>query len=332
LLLLPLLGFSGLFFFATVFSFVLLHELAHSLVARAFGIRADKIVLTFIGGVATVEVPENPRWELLMASAGPLFNFLAAGLCFILIRHFSLPPVGYLDVVSPERFALNATYVIHTILYVNVLLGLFNIVPGFPMDGGRILRSLLALKMDYIKATQLSVSVGQQLIFPLLFLIGLLNGNFILTLISVVLFIASGSELKIVKLRSALRGLSAGEIALREVPKVDGSILVRDFIESIKEAYTTHHVVYGEGGRVLGVLRLSDLTNLNKGRLLKPVGEFVTQDYAILDSSKRVSDSIKDILSNEFVLVVSEKKVVGYLTPQFISDAYYFWTLKKAAQ
>ncbi|MFH1834851.1 MAG: site-2 protease family protein [Methanobacteriota archaeon] len=327
LFLLPVLGWAGLFFFATVFTFVLLHELAHSLVAKAFGIPVDKIVLILFGGVANVEVPEKPKLELVMAAAGPAFNFMVAGVAGLMVFSSGLPYISYLDVVSPEKFTFTQPYILYTILYVNLLLGLFNVVPGFPMDGGRVLRSMLALKMDYLRATELSVSVGQRFIFPLLFVVGIFDGNVILALISVVLFVASGGELKMVKLKNALRGLTVADISVGKIPKVDGSMRTRDFVDSLEKEFETHYIVYGEGGRVQGVLNTTEIRSKDFDKQLSALA---TQDYEILDASRLASDSLKELLSNEFILVVSDKKVAGYVTPRNVSEAYKFHRLKKA--
>ncbi|MFH1787956.1 MAG: site-2 protease family protein [Candidatus Altiarchaeota archaeon] len=327
-LFLPL-GWGGVFFFVTVFSFVVLHELAHSLVAKAGGVPVERIVLIFFGGVANVEVPENPRLELAMASAGPAFNLVVVGLCFVLIHFSGVASLGYLDVISPEDFAFTGGHVLHTVMYVNLLLALFNIVPGFPMDGGRVLRAILALRMDYLAATQLSVSVGQQLIFPLLLVVGILDGNIILMVISFALFVTSGSELKIVKFRRAFRGLKVSDLANRNVAKVDGTTLVSDFILHLMDSsQASHYVVYGEGGRVLGVMDLRDVKDVG-GNLSKPLSGFATQKYSVLDASAQVSDNVKDVLSADFMLVVSDKKVVGYLTHNLVADAYYRRGLKR---
>lgn len=322
-------GLAGIFFFVTVFSFVVLHELAHSLVAKSGGIPVEKIVLIFFGGVANVEVPEKPRLELTMAIAGPAFNLVVAGLCFGLITFLGLPSAGYLDVVSPEKFSFTKTHILHTVMYINLLLALFNIIPGFPMDGGRVLRAILALRMDYLKATQLSVSVGQQFIFPLLLVVGILDGNIILMVIAFALFITSGSELKIVKLRKAFTGLAVADIASKDFTKVEGSILLNDFISRIMDSSMSHYVVYGEGGRVLGVLDLSELKGVGGGDLSKPVSMFVTQKYSVLDASLKLSDNVKAVLSGDFILVVSGQKVVGYLTHNIVAESYYQWGLKR---
>ena len=328
-LFLPFFGLAGAFFLSIVFFFVLAHELAHSLVAKRSGIPVEKIVLTFIGGVANLEIPENPRLELYMAAAGPALNIVVAVASFSLITFLGLPSVDYVSIVTPENFNFNATHILHTVMYANLLLALFNMIPGFPMDGGRVLRSLLALRMDYIKATELAVSTGQQLIFPLFFIFGLLTGNFFMVIIAFVLFVSSGSELKLIKLKRAFKGLSVREISEGVVPTLRGEEIVHDFLFGLKRDSPRHHIVYGDGGRVLGVLDINNLAGLSMIEKRKSIGFFVDTKYRVVEADNSFADSVKEIVGSEFVLIVSEKKVVGYLTPQSLSNAYIYRQLKE---
>lgn len=140
-------------FMALVFGCVLLHELGHSLVARGFGLRVADITLWPLGGMARMsEIPENPRIEALIAIAGPAVNFALAGLALVAI--LAGAAVGMEPDSYPERLAW-------FFLAVNVMQGGFNLVPAFPMDGGRLLRAFLARKRDWLRATELAVRVGR---------------------------------------------------------------------------------------------------------------------------------------------------------------------------
>ena len=133
---------------------LLLHELGHALTARRYGIKTREIKMFFLGGVAMMErSPRVPRQELFITIAGPLVNFVIAGILFPLLLLFSN------DRPSAEQPIANG--VLGFLLAINLVFGLFNLLPGFPMDGGRILRSLLALKLPYLQATHIAVRVGQ---------------------------------------------------------------------------------------------------------------------------------------------------------------------------
>jgi Zn-dependent protease len=146
-------------FVALAFGCVLLHELGHSLVARGFGLRVADITLWPLGGIARMsEIPENPRIEGLIAIAGPAVNFALAGLAFLALTVGAT--FGLADGSRGESF-------LWIFLAVNLMQGGFNLLPAFPMDGGRLLRSFLARKRDWVHATELAVRVGRYLALAL---------------------------------------------------------------------------------------------------------------------------------------------------------------------
>ncbi len=135
---------------------VVLHEFGHALTARKLGIPVRHIVLLPIGGMALLErLPRNPTKELLIIVAGPAVNFVIAGLCILALHGW---PADLRDATYVE---LNANDILRFLLLSNLVLGLFNLLPAFPMDGGRIVRALLAYKFDYLKATHIAVNIGR---------------------------------------------------------------------------------------------------------------------------------------------------------------------------
>jgi Zn-dependent protease len=172
-----------------VFVCVVLHELGHSLQARRYGIAVRDIVLLPIGGVARAErIPENPRQEIVVAVFGPLVNFALAAV-FALVLLARGWPVDF-----ENDFLFN-------LLAINLALGTFNLIPAFPMDGGRILRGALATRMDYLSATRFAKNVGQ-IIAILFVLVGFMDSHFImLPLIAVFVFFGAITEERMVRLR-----------------------------------------------------------------------------------------------------------------------------------
>ena len=145
---------TGLLFVVCAMVCLLLHELGHSLTARRYGIKTREIKMFFLGGVAMIErSPREPRQELIITIAGPLVNFVIAAILFPLLLLFSNDQSA---AEQPMAYGLLAF-----LLAINLVFGLFNLLPGFPMDGGRILRALLAMKLPYLKATHIAVRVGQ---------------------------------------------------------------------------------------------------------------------------------------------------------------------------
>jgi len=184
-----------------VFTCVVLHEFGHALTARRYGIGTRDITLLPIGGVARLaRMPEDPRQELLVAAAGPAVNvILAAGLAGVLVLSGRYAPVTDMTLVG-ARF-------LDQLLVINVVLVVFNLLPAFPMDGGRVLRALLALRWPYLQATRWAASAGQAIAVALGFAGVLLRSPF-LVLIALFVFSGARAEARGVELRAQLEDVS----------------------------------------------------------------------------------------------------------------------------
>jgi Zn-dependent protease len=184
---------------AILFGCVLLHELGHSLAARSFGIRVIDITFWPLGGMARMsEIPEEPRTEGLIALAGPAVNFALAALATLAI----LSAQVFLGSVPGHE-------VLGLFLFINLLLGGFNLLPAFPMDGGRLLRAWLARKRDWVSATETAVRVGRavaggMLIFTLVMAMSNVQTFCVLPLIAIFVWFAGGRELMAVRMRHGL--------------------------------------------------------------------------------------------------------------------------------
>src|SRR5512137_1095704 len=199
---------GGVLFFTGLFLCVLLHEYGHALAARHYGISTRDITLLPIGGVARLErMPDKPAQEFVVALAGPLVNIvIAAGLCAGLWLKGHWPPLAALSATSGS--------LVERLVVVNGFLVLFNLLPAFPMDGGRVLRALLALRMDYARATRIAASIGQGMAF--LFGAAGLFGNPMLILIAFFVWIGAAHEAAAVQMKSTLGGCLVREAMLTD--------------------------------------------------------------------------------------------------------------------
>lgn len=193
---------GGVTFILALFACVVLHELGHALAARRYGISTRDITLLPIGGIARLErMPTNPHQELVVALAGPAVSVLIAAVLFAVLRVTgALVPVDELTVTRGA--------VLERLMMVNIVLVAFNLLPAFPMDGGRVLRALLAMRMDHARATRTAAALGQGM--ALLFgLAGGLLGNPFLFFIAVFVWIGAAQESAATQMKSSLAGVTA---------------------------------------------------------------------------------------------------------------------------
>jgi len=199
---------DGVLFIIALFACVVLHELGHALTARRFGIRTRSITLLPIGGVAAIDRnPDNARQELLIAAAGPLVSLIIA-----LLLYAWLAAGG--DRVAGQPLDLSGGPFLQRLMIVNFMLALFNLVPAFPMDGGRILRALLSLVMEPLRATRVAAGLGQLLALAFA-LLGLMFNPF-LFLIAVFIWFGATAEAGAASMKSALENIPASRAMLTD--------------------------------------------------------------------------------------------------------------------
>jgi Zn-dependent protease len=204
----------GIVVIALLFVLVTLHELGHSFVAQHFGYQVKQIVLSPLGGLAQLtEMPEKPSQEFFVAIAGPAVNIVFAILMGLLALGAGLPVYNPFQVSSGAvGFGLDALF--SYLFFYNILLAVFNLLPAFPLDGGRIFRSLLAMKFDYVRATTVAATVGRAIAL-LIGIAGLRNGGLFLIFIAIFIFVAAGQEAQMVRTRSVMRGIRVEQVVSR---------------------------------------------------------------------------------------------------------------------
>ena len=247
----------GLIASLLLFVSVLLHELAHSLVARRRGLPVKNITLFIFGGVSNIEQePKSPGVEFQIAVVGPLTSLLIGAVCFLLL----LPLRGTSSPLEGILFYLAVT---------NVLLGVFNLIPGFPLDGGRVLRSIVwKITGSLTKATRIA-SISGQVIAYLFILWGiwqLFSGNVLngiwIGFIGWFLLSAAQSANTQVMLQSALRGVTVGEVMNPTPPEVPANISLQKLIDEYFLPHGLRFALVMQGDRLAGLITLSDIRHV----------------------------------------------------------------------
>ncbi len=320
-------GLTGAVFGVVVtsmlFVIVVLHELGHSLAAQFYGIQVKQIVLLPIGGLAQLgRMPEKPIQELVISAAGPLVNFALA----VVLAVFGLAYGQDLGLQLALRLPAGITFgaVFSYIFAANLFLGLFNLLPAFPMDGGRILRSLLAMRIEYPKATSLAVTIGQGMAV-LMGLWGFFGGGgFFLIFIAIFIFGAAGQEGRMARVRGAL-----GDITVREA--YSGHIRSLTPLSTLREAITItmssrqSHFPVLDGERLLGVLtprRLAQaLRNAGPDEL---AAKFMRTDLEPVSPDEKlyVAQQLLAEAEAEALPVVEGDQFLGLVTAWDVSKVY----------
>lgn len=320
----------GIVVVSLLFLCVVLHELAHSLVAIQFGSKVNEIVLLPLGGVAQMErIPERPYQELLMALAGPVTSgIIGLGLAFLTLFLFPLQIWGsFLRAISSGQ-TLSWSYLLPYLATTNLFLAGFNLLPAFPMDGGRILRALLASVMPYGRATFLAVRVGQALAW-MLGLLGLLSRDVFLILIALFVYAGATQEGRIAQLKTALAGLRVRQAYSHSPQAVHPEDPLGQVVDLMLEGFQADFPVCEEG-RLVGML-----THTGILRALKeygpqvPVHQVMQRDFPIAgpdDDLFEIQQRMSE-LGAEAVPVVDAGAFLGLLTRQDLEEAYRLVTV-----
>ena len=241
-----------------LFLCVLLHEYGHSLVARRLGIETEDITLLPIGGLARLKsLPEKPWNEVKIALAGPLVNVVLAPVFFgvaLLLGGGLAPPASILE------GGQSAGQVFSYLGFINVALVVFNMIPAFPMDGGRVLRGLLATRLGAVRATDISSAVGQFFAVTF-FLIGLLSSNFLLALVAVFIFFGANGEAQMVRQRELMRGLAVSDV-MGTRPRLETVTPYHTFgqvLNSVIHGYQEDFPVVDESGSLVGMITRNEI-------------------------------------------------------------------------
>ncbi len=312
----PAAALDGLLFILLLFASVLLHEFGHVFAARRFGIGTSDVTLLPIGGVASIErIPEKPGQEIAIALAGPAVNVVIAGVILLLVGLPAAPTdAGSLD---DPRLGL-----LHRVAIANLVLAVFNMIPAFPMDGGRVLRALLATRFGFLRATRAAAIVGQALAVVFGFL-GLF-GNPLLILVALFVFLAASSEASAVEARTIARGYVAGDAMITAFERLEPSSTADDAAALLLRTTQQEFPVVAKGEVLEGCVTRTDLidTLRDKGGAT-PVREFMRKNIPLVPRNACL-ERVVQLLGEGRVPAVGVtdegERLLGYVTAENLSE------------
>lgn len=304
---------TSLVFLLAVFGFVLLHEFGHSLAAKRFGIATRDITLLPIGGVARLErMPDIPRQELITAAAGPAVNLVLALVLYLGIALFGNPS-------TLEPFALTGGSLLSQLFWVNIFLAGFNLLPAFPTDGGRILRALLAMRMDKVRATNTAASIGKGMAL-ILGTIGLFYSPF-LVLIAFFIWIGGSAEAAHLQLKETLNDAHVEQAMIKNPHTLSPTDTMQQAAETFLATHQRDIPVVDQGGLV-GVLTREDMfqaladsgPNTRVGQATQPQSVSAEPTESLFTAFGRLVECGCGILP-----VVEGNRLVGVLTNEKVN-------------
>lgn len=302
-------------FVLALFACVVLHEFGHALAAQKYGIQTKDIVLYPIGGIARLEkLPEDPKQELWVAIAGPLVNI---GIFIILSGILSFK--GF-DIENLEVIKIEPGTILLYLASANLILALFNLLPAFPMDGGRILRALLAIRLPRAKATQIAGGIGQFLAIFFIFF-GLFN-NPILVLIGIFIFLGAAAEVTHTQQESFLKGFKVKDALMMKFQIVGFDAPLSKAVEKLLNSQATHFVVVKDDVAVGTLSRNEIIKGLKDGdenTLVEQVADF---EPLRIETEDDLDDAWKKMLgqNRKVAIVIENGHFLGILDQENISE------------
>jgi Zn-dependent protease/CBS domain-containing protein len=307
---------EGVIFVVLIFLCVLLHELGHALAAGRYGIKTPDITLLPIGGVARLErMPDKPVEEVVVALAGPAVNVGIALVLWIVIGVAGSLP-------SPEIMQETGSSLLVRLFAVNIWLVLFNMIPAFPMDGGRVLRAVLAMRMNYGRATQVAASIGQGIAF-FFFILGLL-WNPMLLLIAVFVYFGAGSEAAFARMKSVSRDLRVSAAMVTQFQTLPLDATLNDAVEALLRTSQHEFPITDDDGKVRGILTRDDMiAALRKSGPETPVAEVMRVDIPSVPQSMlfdRAFALMQQCRCPALPVLDSAGRLVGLFTPENVGE------------
>lgn len=302
-------GLSAIVFFGGV----VLHEIGHSVVSAWYGYEVDAITLWFLGGIAQItEMPEDWKQELTVAIAGPIVSIILSAISYMV---FLVVPPGF-EVIR---------FVLVFLVGMNIGIALFNLLPGFPLDGGRVLRALLARDLPYATATQRAASVGKAIAI-LLGLVGMLSFNLFLIFIALFIYANASSEAQRVVQKAAFEGVAVYEVMTpaEQVNAATPDMSVRELLDRMfTERHTGYPVV--ENDELVGLVTLNDAREIHEAEQdAFCVEEIMATDLQTIPADEEVMNALSMMQQNgvgRLPVIEAQGNFVGILTRTDLMNA-----------
>ena len=305
----------------TIFVCVVLHELGHSLAARRYGIATKRITLLPIGGVASLErMPEEPRQELVVAMAGPAVNIVIAAILF----PFVYPQLHvFADPEEAQVFftTIRAENFLVYLFLTNIMLVLFNAIPAFPMDGGRVLRALLSFRLNRVRATQIAAYLGQ-MIAILFFFLGFFSNPFLI-LIGLFVFFGASGEYSMIRQLSGLQGHQVREAMMRNFTILQPDDDLHRVAEALLAGTERNFPVADENGTLTGILYHSAvLAAFQQKRNDLTVSDLMERDFTPLSPDEQLTEVYRLATERQdrFFPVLEYGKLIGTIDMDNINE------------
>lgn len=307
-------------FILTMFLCVVLHEFGHALTARRYGIKTEDIILLPIGGVARLRnMPEKPIQELVVAVMGPMVNVVIAAALFIVLSNVLEFPVWDAQFLELLQFG-NWSAFLPLLMVSNIMLVVFNMIPAFPMDGGRVFRALLSMRLGRLKATRIA-SITGQVICVLLIGFGLYNGAYTLALIGVFIFFSASQEYRVVALDATLKNRTVRNCYQKDVPALTEYLEVGQAFGTILHYPYSYYPVINLFGNYLGWVSGQQIKSaLVKNPQLK-IGDVCTRSVVSIHPDTALTSIMQNLAGpNEMLLVIENEQVLGTIDRQSIQQ------------
>jgi stage IV sporulation protein FB len=279
-------------FIVLLFACVLAHEFGHIFTARGFGVETPDVTLLPIGGVARLaRIPEKPGQEFLIAIAGPLVN-VAIAVVLMALTPTHLSTALFAAMQDPKGSMIDQ------LAAANLLIAAFNMIPAFPMDGGRVLRALLAIKLGHVRATEIAAAIGQWTAFALGF-IGLLNLNAILIFVAFFVYLAAASEAQMVALRAMSRDVPVTAAMVTQFATLTGAEHIDEAVQTLLQTSQTEFPVVDNAHRLIGIVGRAEIIKALRQRGPDaPVSDVMAKDVPTIERSHRLAEAFRLLQEN----------------------------------